>query len=318
MANAVPLVALVGPTGSGKSGYAIELVRELAGRGLSAEIISADAMQLYRGMDIGTAKVTPDEAGEVVHHLLDIWEPTEEASVQDYQVRARAAIEGCVARGVMPVLVGGSGLYVSSVIYPFEFPGTDADIRGRLEAERERFGVERLANRLVALDPEARESVDLNNPRRVIRALEIIELTGKSQAPGLEARARVWHEPSLVVGVDWPRDALVERINQRVSQMWSRGLVVEVRALHKAGVLGKTAAQAIGYREVVDFLEGTVTEAEAMELVAQHTRRYARKQMSWFRRDPLVRWIDAHKDPVVETLLQRIKALWPQGFSQAN
>ncbi len=256
----MPLVAIVGPTGSGKSGIGVELALALHEDGQAAEIVSADAMQLYVGMDIGTAKVTEEEMKGVTHHLLDVWQPSTEASVQDYQERARAAIEQCFSRGVIPILVGGSGLYLSSVLYHFEFPGTDEEIRQRLEHELEHDGLVALAARLVEKDPEA--------------ATE-----------------------------EWDRDELIERIDQRVELMWARGLVEEVRRLLSASPgLGKTAAQAIGYREVLDFLDGEIDEAEAKELVAQHTRRYARKQMSWFRRDSAIQWLDGSKPDIAATI----------------
>ena len=311
MAQQMPLLVIVGPTGSGKSSIAVDLARELSRKGITAEIVSADAMQLYRGMDVGTAKITREEASGVPHHLLDVWEPTDEASVQDYQERARTVIRECFDRGVLPILVGGSGLYVSSVIFQFDFPGTDDDIRARLEAELERDGVASLAQRLVEVDPDAAEGIDLNNPRRVVRALEVWEITGELPTIGLQARGELWHQPTLTVGVEWPRDELVERIDSRVSQMWNRGLVDEVRALHDAGELGKTAGQAIGYREVVDFLNGDITEAEAKEAVAQHTRRYARKQMSWFRRDSSIHWVDPTEGDPVAMMVQAVIALWP-------
>ena len=311
MATSVPLVAIVGPTGSGKSGIGVEVVKTLAQRGIPAEIVSADAMQLYRGMDVATAKVTREEAAGIPHHLIDVWEPTEEASVQDYQERARAAIADCFARGALPILVGGSGLYVSSVLYQFEFPGTDVRIRERIEAEYERDGLAPLAQRLLEHDPGANDGIDLNNPRRVIRALEVLEITGESPTMGLQARGELWHQPTVIVGLDWPRDILVERIGERVTQMWSRGLVDEVRGLHEAGRLGKTAGQAIGYREVVDFLQGDCSEEEAREAVAQHTRRYARKQMSWFRRDDAIHWVDPSQSDVVALVTDAVLALWP-------
>jgi tRNA dimethylallyltransferase len=299
----VPLVAIVGPTGSGKSGIGVELALALQEDGQAAEIVSADAMQLYSGMDIGTAKVTEEEMKGVTHHLLDVWRPSTDASVQDYQERARAAIEQCFSRGVIPILVGGSGLYLSSVLYHFEFPGTDEEIRQRLEHQLEHDGLVALAARLVEKDPEAATEVDLNNPRRVVRALEVIEITGMPITPGLKARGQLWHEPSVIVGIEWDRDELIERIDQRVELMWARGLVEEVRRLQSASPgLGKTAAQAIGYREVLDFLDGEIDEADAKELVAQHTRRYARKQMSWFRRDNAIQWLDGSKPDIVTTI----------------
>ena len=303
MSSSLPILAIVGPTGSGKSGIGVELALALREAGHAAEIVSADAMQLYTGMDIGTAKVTKEEMKGVPHHLLDVWDPSTEASVQDYQERARAAINECFSRGVIPIVVGGSGLYISSVLYNFEFPGTNEHIRQRLESELESDGLSALASRLVEKDPEAATEVDLNNPRRVVRALEVIEITGEPITPGLRARGELWHQPTVIVGIEWARDALIERIDQRVDLMWSRGLVDEVKALaNSAPGLGKTAAQAIGYREVLDFLAGECDEAEAKDLVAQHTRRYARKQMSWFRRDSAIYWIGGSRSYIVATI----------------
>lgn len=318
MAQRMPLLAIVGPTGSGKSSIAINLVKALSEKGITAEVVSADAMQLYRGMDVGTAKISPDEASGVPHHLLDVWEPTDEASVQDYQERARTAISDCFDRGVLPILVGGSGLYVSSVIYQFDFPGTDDDIRARLEAELEKDGVAALAKRLVDADPDAADGIDLNNPRRVVRALEVWEITGELPTIGLRARGELWHQPTLTVGIEWPRETLVERIDQRVEQMWERGLLDEVRSLHHDGKLGKTAGQAIGYREVVDFLNGELTEDETKDAIAQHTRRYARKQMSWFRRDSSIHWVDPTVSDPVATIVKAILAIWPEQGASAQ
>lgn len=292
MSEPTPLVAIVGPTGSGKSSLAVDVAHELQHHGHPAEIVSADAMQLYRGMDIGTAKVTEAEMGSVPHHLLDVWEPSDEASVQDYQRLARAQIEECISKAVIPIVVGGSGLYVSSVLYQFQFPGTDQHVRERLEQELEQHGLKALAKKLVEHDPEAAQAVDLNNPRRVLRALEVLEITGEPITAGLKARGELWHRPTVVVGIEWPREQLIARIDQRVESMWAAGLVDEVRGLRDSATgLGKTAAQAIGYREVLDYLAGDITEGEAKDQVAQHTRRYARKQMSWFRRDENIHWL---------------------------
>lgn len=286
------LWALVGPTGTGKTSTAIAVSEAAATRGLEVEIVSADAMQLYRGMDIGTAKASGRERAKVPHHLLDTWTPLVDASVEDYQRLARGAIAEAQARGVIPLLVGGSGLYVSSVIYDFRFPGHDPQIRERIEAQLERSGLASLVAVLAEKDPSVAEAVDVQNPRRVVRALEIMELTGEPPSASLDARGSWWQTPCTVVGLAGPWEWLDARIDQRVGQMWQRGLVEEVRGLHRAG-LGKTAAQAIGYREVIDFVNGTLSEADAREQVAQHTRRYARKQMSWFRKDSNIHWMNA-------------------------
>jgi tRNA dimethylallyltransferase len=291
------LWALVGPTGTGKTATAIALAEGAAEHGVSVEIVSADAMQLYRGMDIGTAKASATERAQVPHHLIDTWEPSAEASVEDYQRMAREVIADAHARGVVPLLVGGSGLYVSSVIYDFRFPGHDPQIRDRLEAQLEKEGLVSLAALLREKDPQVADAVDVHNPRRVVRALEIMELTGEPPSVSLQARGSWWHQPCTVVGLAGPWEWLDARINQRVEQMWQRGLVDEVRTLREQG-LGKTAAQAIGYREVIDYLEGELSEPEAKEQVSQHTRRYARKQMSWFRRDKNIHWVNASGDSV--------------------
>lgn len=306
-ASGLPVWALVGPTGSGKTSLAIDLVEQGQVDGIAVEVLSADAMQLYRGMDIGTAKATPEEQRRVTHHLLDIWDPRDEASVEDYQRQARDQIVDCHGRGVIPLLVGGSGLYLSSVVYDFVFPGHDPDTRHRLESEFDQHGIEPLATRLRDADPEVAESIDLNNPRRVIRALEVMEITGELPSAGLQARGTWWHEPTVIVGLDAPREWLVSRIDQRVSTMWDEGLVEEVRALTQSGV-GKTAAQAIGYREVIDLLEGSVTDQEARDLVAAHTKRYARKQMSWFRRDENIHWIDPSSPGALDQVVAHCRA----------
>lgn len=312
----MPLVAIVGPTASGKSAVGVDVALKLKSLGVEAEIVSADAMQLYRGMDIGTAKITLDEARGVVHHLCDVWDTDREASVQDYQRRAREVITDCLERGVMPILVGGSGLYVSAVLYQFDFPGTHEQLRSSLEDLYSREGIDPLVSRLIELDPDAEQSVDLKNPRRVIRAIEILELTGTPQTPGLKARDTLWHGPTIIFGIEWPRETLVRRIDERVERMWEAGLVDEVRHLSQSPPgLGKTAAQAIGYREVLEYLAEARDEKATREAIAQHTRRYARKQMSWFRRDTNIQWIEpAHTDAVehIVSYLQQMSSAVPR------
>ena len=301
--HTLPVFALIGPTGAGKTAVAIRVAQELSDTGHPVEILSADAMQLYRGMDIGTAKATAEEQRAVVHHLLDVWDPADDASVEDYQRLARERISDCHSRGAIPLLVGGSGLYVSSVVYDFQFPGHDPEIRAQLEAQFDSEGLSPLVARLREQDPEVAEAVDLNNPRRVIRALEVMELTGEAPSAGLAARGQWWHQPTVIVGLDAPRPWLIERIDQRVQAMWESGVVDEVRRLQEAG-LGKTASQAIGYREVLQFLGGEVSESDARDLVAQHTKQYARKQMSWFRRDENIHWVDASAEGVTSMVAE--------------
>ncbi|MEZ5190982.1 MAG: tRNA (adenosine(37)-N6)-dimethylallyltransferase MiaA [Schumannella sp.] len=301
------LVAIVGPTGTGKSQLSLDLAHALAGRGRSVEIVNADAMQLYRGMDIGTAKLAPAERAGVPHHLLDVLSPREEASVARYQTDARAAVDDILARGALPVLVGGSGLYVSSVLYDFRFPGTDADIRARLEAKLERDGPGILHTRLREVDPAAAEAIGPSNGRRLVRALEVIELTGGPFGVGLPSETRMWRS-AVTVGLRAERPALVERLDHRVREMWRAGIVDEVAGLLPEG-LGTTASRAIGYAQAIAQLRGELDERQAMEQTAGLTRRYARRQVSWFGRYTGTHWIDADDPGRVERALAAVDTL---------
>jgi len=288
---ATPLVAIVGATGAGKSELALDLAESLLAEGRHAEIVNADAMQLYRGMDIGTAKLRPDERRGIPHHLLDVLEPREEASVAAYQVQARAAIDDILNRGATPILVGGSGLYVSSVLYPFRFPGTDAAVRERLEAELRADGPGMLHRRLQAADPVAAEAIGPHNGRRLVRALEVVTITGEPFGAGLPGEDELW-QPTVTIGLRADREALIGRLDARVARMWRDGLVEEVAALRPAG-WGATAARAIGYAQAVAQLDGILTESQAIEQAASLTRRYARRQVGWFGRYASTRWIRA-------------------------
>jgi tRNA dimethylallyltransferase len=288
------LVVVVGATGTGKSGLSLDLAEDLAARGQPVEIVNADAMQLYRGMDVGTAKLPVDERRGIRHHMLDVLDPLDEASVADYQRDARRVIADIESRGAWPLLVGGSGLYVSSVIYDFEFPGTDAAVRARLEAELVATGPGMLHRRLLAVDPVAAEAIGPSNGRRIVRALEVFEMTGKPFGSGLPADDALWRETSIF-GLRAPRDELVLRLDERVRQMWRDGLVAEVEGLLPHG-LGVTAARAIGYAQAAAQLRGELTEAEAIEQTALFTRKYARRQVSWFRRYDAIDWLD-YDDP---------------------
>lgn len=283
-------VAIVGATGTGKSELSLDLAEALEGRGIAAEIVNADAMQLYRGMDIGTAKVPVDERRGVTHHLLDVLEPTDEANVAAYQAAARTAIEEIEGRDGVPILVGGSGLYVSSVLQDFRFPGTDEGIRARLEAELDADGPGALHRRLQQKDPDAANAIGTQNGRRLVRALEVIELTGEPFGHGLPEDAAPWRD-AAIIGLQAPRDILVARLDSRARGMWENGILDEVRALRPAG-LGVTARRAIGYSQALAQLDEELTEADAIAQTAALTRRYARRQVGWFRRYRGVRWIE--------------------------
>lgn len=281
------LVVIVGATGTGKSDLSLSLAEGLARAGRTAEIVNADAMQLYRGMDIGTAKLAPDERRGIPHHLLDVLDPAREASVADYQALARTTIEEVEARGNVPVLVGGSGLYVSSVVQDFRFPGTDEAVRARLEAELADSGPGILYRRLLELDPGAAAAIGPHNGRRIVRALEVVEITGEPFGSGLPEDAAPWRH-ATILAVRAPREQLVQRLDERVRGMWAAGILDEVRGL---GPLGVTASRAIGYAQALAQLAGDLDEQQAVEQTQSLTRRYARRQVGWFRRYD-AHWLD--------------------------
>jgi tRNA dimethylallyltransferase len=286
-----PVIAVVGPTASGKSELSLRLALALDG-----EVINADSMQLYHGMDIGTGKLTVAERGGVPHHLIDIWDVTETASVSEYQRLARAVIADVQRRGRAAILVGGSGLYVRAAIDNLEFPGTEPALRARLEAELARLGPTVLHGKLAAADAAAAAAILPSNGRRIVRALEVIEMSGKPFSATLPEYTSAL--PAVQIGLSVPRPVLDQRIAARVSRMWQDGLVEEVRQLADPGEhgglrAGRTASRALGYAQVLRFLEGEWTQAEAEEQTVRLTRRFARRQESWFRRDPRVRWLDA-------------------------
>ncbi|MGR8007834.1 tRNA (adenosine(37)-N6)-dimethylallyltransferase MiaA [Streptomyces hypolithicus] len=284
-APAPRVIAVVGPTAAGKSDLGVALAQHFGG-----EVVNADSMQLYRGMNIGTAKLTPEERCGVPHHLLDIWDVTEAASVAEYQRLARAQIDRLLAEGRTPVLVGGSGLYVRGAVDALEFPGTDPDVRARLEAELELRGPGALHARLLAADPDAGRAILPSNGRRIVRALEVIEITGRPFTANLPGPDSVYD--TVQIGVDVGRPELDERIALRVDRMWEAGLVDEVRALEARGLReGRTAARALGYQQVLAALAGDCTEEQARTETVRATKRFARRQDSWFRRDPRVHWL---------------------------
>ena len=284
------VIAVVGATATGKSWLAVALARALGG-----EIVNADSMQLYQGMDIGTAKEPQAARQGVPHHLLDIWPVTRTASVAEYALLARAAIGDIIARGRVPVLAGGSGLYVRAALGDLEFPGTDDGIRARLEAELARVGPAALHARLAGLDPAAAAAILPGNGRRIVRALEVIEISGRPFAatmPRYESGSR--DRAAVQIGLTLPRPELDERIAARVDRMWQAGFEAEVRRLVRAGLReGKTASRALGYRQMLRYLDGEGTLDDARQETAKATRRFARRQESWFRRDPRVTWLGA-------------------------
>jgi tRNA dimethylallyltransferase len=289
----VTLIAIVGATGTGKSRFALDLSHAIAERGGFAEVVNADAMQLYRGMDIGTAKLGREEREGVPHHLLDVLEVTDEASVAAYQPAARAAVDDIVRRGGVALLTGGSGLYVSSVIHDLRFPGTDAAIRARLERELDELGPGLLHRRLRELDAPTAASVDPQNGRRIVRALEVIELTGEPKAARLPDEPVAWR-PHRIVHLRAERATLVERLDARVVQMWADGLLDEVRGLIPEGLeRGVTARKAIGYAQALAEIHGRMTEADAIAETQALTRTYARRQVGWFRRYAAASVVDA-------------------------
>lgn len=274
------VIGVVGPTAAGKSALGCELAVRLGG-----EIVNADAMALYRGMDIGTAKPSREVREAVPHHLLDVWEVTERASVADYQRRGRAVLNALLGAGRLPVVVGGSGLYVRALLDDLDLPGTDPALRAQLEEDLADLGPAAMHARLAARDPAAAAAILPSNGRRLVRALEVVELTGSFQARLPAPRAV--HEGTLLLGLDRPPADLDARIAARVADMFDRGLVSEVRALERRGLrAGVTASRALGYRQVLDGAAG----AAERTLVA--TRRFARRQRSWFRRDKRIQWLN--------------------------
>lgn len=295
------VVAVVGPTAAGKSALAVDLALALGG-----EVVNADSMQLYRGMDVGTAKLTVAQRRGVPHHLLDVWDVRQAASVADYQQRARRAIDDIAATGRTPILVGGSGLYVRAALGDLTFPGTDPVLRARLEAELVRDGAGVLHRRLAAADPAAAAAILPSNGRRIVRALEVIELTGRpftatlpdyGTTAGPAAGGGPDRLPAVQIGVQVPRTELDRRVAARVDAMWSAGLIEEVRGLARHGLRdGRTARRALGYAQVLRHLDGEWTEDRARGETVRATRRFVRRQQSWFRRDPRIRWLAAEAD----------------------
>ena len=298
------VIAVVGATATGKSGLAIALARELGG-----EILNADSMQLYQGMDIGTAKEPEAAWHGVPHHLLDIWPVTRTANVADYQKLARATADDIVARGRVPVLVGGSGLYVRAALDDLNFPRTDHGTRARLESELAEAGAAALHARLAALDPAAAAAILPSNGRRIVRALEVIELTGRPFTASMPTYEQVRPDPKTIqIGLTLPRPELDQRIAARVDRMWQAGLEAEVKDLVRRGLRdGKTASRALGYQQMLRHLDGELTLDEARDDTVKATRRFARRQESWFRRDPRIHWLDASDEHLLTEAIECIR-----------
>lgn len=295
-------IVLLGPTATGKSDLALDLADVLAREG-GSEVVNADAMQLYRGMDLGTAKVAPRDRRGVPHHLLDVLEVTDTATVAAYQRDARAAVDAVRARGRVPLVVGGSGLYVQAVLDDLRFPGTDPEVRSRLDAELATVGPAAMHERLAARDPDAARGILPGNGRRIVRALEVVEITSAPFAASLPRPGAPRHG-ALLVGLDRDTAVLDARIADRVDTMLAAGFVDEVRALEGRGLRdGATASRAVGYREVLDLLAGDIDLDEARRRIVVATRRLVRRQRSWFRRDERVHWVDADTPDLVDRVL---------------
>jgi len=280
------VIAIVGPTAVGKTALSLELAEKF-----SAEIINADAMQIYKGMDIGTAKLPVSQRRGIVHHQIDVLDPIEEANVSQYQKQTREIINTLLNKNIQPLLVGGSGLYVNSVLEDLEFPGTNLEVRAKYEEILDEQGVEALYEMLKEIDPIAAQNILPNNARKIVRALEVNEITGKAFNAKLPEPSPIFAD--VRIALDMPRDLLDKRISDRVHQMFEDGFVDEVKSLEKKLRLGKTALRALGYSQVLSLLAGEISEDEAITLTINATKKFARRQLSWFRRDPLIHWLDA-------------------------
>ncbi len=300
------LIAVVGPTGTGKSDLAIEIARHIAMRGGQAEIVSCDSMQFYRGMDIGTAKLSIEERQGIRHHLIDWLEIRDESTAAEYQLKARPVIESLQASNITPIVVGGSMLYAAAVLNTFEFPARDEVLRAGLEQDLIEFGSNELHRRLASLDSVAASRIDPLNGRRVVRALEVVMITGEPFAAALPDETESW-QPVLEIGLNSERSHLVQRLAIRAELMWKKGLLSEVESLIPQGIReGKTSSRAIGYAQALDQLDGKINQDDAVAQTAQLTARYARRQMSWFRRDERIEWLDYQDPHMLQKALQLV------------
>lgn len=297
----LPVIAVVGPTGTGKSDLAIALAQKLNG-----EIVNSDALQFYRGMDIGTAKLAESDRGGIEHHLLDMMGLLEEASVAEFQAQARSCFDEIRSRGRVPIMVGGSGLYVRAALDIIDFPPTDPRVRARLEAQVQQRGEAELRSQLAAVDPvSAARNLDL---RRAIRAVEVYEISGRPFSSYMPVRQ--YQQPAIQIGLNLDRAALHERLARRVHLMDTQGLEAEVRSLIPAGLRsGKTSSRAIGYQQYLDFIDGKITRAAAIEDTIVATRKFARRQITWFNADERVTWFDPTEDAMIERALEHIQQI---------
>lgn len=293
------VIAIVGPTAVGKTALSLEIAENF-----SAEIINADAMQIYKGMDIGTAKLPLVERRGIVHHQIDVLDPIEEANVSQYQKQTRRIIQNLLDRNKQPILVGGSGLYVNSVLEDLEFPGTDLEVRAKYEVILEEEGVEALFALLKTIDPVAAQNILPNNARKIVRALEVNEFTGKAFNAKLPEPSPVFSD--VRIALDLPRDLLDKRIAERVHQMFKDGFIDEVKRIEDNLRKGKTALRALGYSQVLSHIAGEISEEKAITLTINATKKFARRQISWFRRDPLIHWLDATRPDLLDQSLRLI------------
>lgn len=308
MNNYPEVIAIVGPTASGKTALSVSLAKAIGG-----EIINGDSMQVYKGLDIGTAKITVEEMEGVPHHLFDVLEPDEPFSVAEYQTAVRKCIKDITDRGKTPIIAGGTGLYIQSVLFDFRFTeeAADLEVRNRLEQELAAQGAHALYEKLVALDPATAEKVHPNNHRRLVRALEIIEVTGKTKGDHEEGVGHASLYEHLIIGLEMERDVLYERINQRVDIMMAKGLTEEASRLWHEGIRGVQSVQAIGYKELHQYIEDKLSLDEAVEMIKKNTRNYAKRQMTYFRNKFDIAWFDANidKNKIVKEILTILKDL---------